>query len=77
MGKEGVAVLPFHYLVATPRGVRHFTERHELAMFTYEQHPEAFREAGFETAYDERGLVGQGLHIGIVPLGEADGLPAS
>jgi len=46
-------------------------------MFTYEQHPEAFREAGFETAYDERGLVGQGLYIGIVPLGEADGLPAS
>jgi len=46
-------------------------------MFTYEQHPEAFREAGFETAYDEQGLVGQGLYIGIVPLGEADGLPAS
>jgi len=42
VGKEGVAVLPFHYLVATPRGVRHFTERHELAMFTHEQHRRPF-----------------------------------
>jgi hypothetical protein len=30
-----------------------------------------------ETASDERGLVGRGLDTGIVPLGEADDLPAS
>jgi SAM-dependent methyltransferase len=71
--RRGIAVLPFHYLVATPRGVRHFTERHELALFTHEQYLKAFHGAGLETAYDEQGL-GRGLYIGIVPVGEADGL---
>jgi SAM-dependent methyltransferase len=32
-----IAILDFHYLVATPDGVEHFTEQHELGLFTEEQ----------------------------------------
>jgi SAM-dependent methyltransferase len=42
-GREGdVALLDFHYLVGTPQNVRHFTERHETALFTREQMEAAF-----------------------------------
>ena len=60
-----VSALNFHYLVATPQGVEHFTERHELGLFTHEQHLSAFRASGLETMYDEQGLDGRGLYLGI------------
>src|SRR5947199_1128392 len=41
-----ISAVEFHYLVGRPREVDHFTERHELGLFTVEQHVEAFRAAG-------------------------------
>jgi ubiquinone/menaquinone biosynthesis C-methylase UbiE len=57
----------FHYLVATPQGVDHFTERHELGLFTHQEYLEAFRKAGIETIHDPEGLDGRGLYIGLKP----------
>ncbi len=57
-----------HYLVATPQGVEHFTERHELGLFTQEEYLQAFEEAGLEVSHDEQGLDGRGLYIGRKPL---------
>src|SRR5262249_5462353 len=52
-GREGdVSVLEFDYLVATPDGTRHFTERHEAALFTASQYRAAFERAGLGVELD-------------------------
>ncbi len=62
---NGVSVLDFHYLVGTPAGIEHFTERHELGLFTREQHLQAFADAGLEATYDPEGLMDRGLYIAV------------
>jgi SAM-dependent methyltransferase len=67
-GQEGsVAILDFHYLVGTPEGVEHFTERHELGLFTDEEYRSAFTTAGLQVNHDPEGLIGRGLYIGTLP----------
>jgi SAM-dependent methyltransferase len=64
--REGrLAVLDFHFLVATPAGVEHFTERHDLALFTHEEYLAACGAVGLEVSYDPEGLMGRGLYIGL------------
>jgi SAM-dependent methyltransferase len=62
-----LARMEFHYLVATPEGVTHFTEPHELALFTTDEQLDAFRRAGLEVEHDPEGLMGRGLLIGLRP----------
>lgn len=59
-----VAVLNFHYMVASSDGVRTFTEAHRLTLFTHDEHMEAFRKAGFRVEHDPTGPMGRGLYIG-------------
>jgi SAM-dependent methyltransferase len=59
-----VSVLDFHYLVATPEGVSHFVEHHELGMFTDQQYRQAFEATGLLVEHDPEGLMGRGLYIG-------------
>ncbi len=66
--ENGIAILPFHYLVGTSEGVQYFTERHELALFSHNEYLAAFRATGLEVVYDEEGLMGRGLYIGIRDL---------
>jgi SAM-dependent methyltransferase len=63
-----VAILDFHYLVATPDGVTHFIERHELGLFTGEDYRTAFAQAGLDVFYDAEGLIGRGQYIGTRPF---------
>lgn len=64
-GLEGkVSILNFHYLVATPKRVRYFNERHELGLFTHGEYQEAFQWAGLEVRHDQKGIYGRGLYIG-------------
>ena len=63
-----VTVLNFHYLAGTVEGVTHFTERHEMGLFTVEEMKGAFRQAGFSVSYDEEGLTGRGLYVGRKPV---------
>jgi ubiquinone/menaquinone biosynthesis C-methylase UbiE len=62
--KGNLAFFNFHYLVATDTGVEHFTELHELGLFTQEEYMAAFRSAGLSTMHDGEGLIGRGLYIG-------------
>jgi SAM-dependent methyltransferase len=64
--REGdVSIVDFNYLVGTPDGVEHFTERHELGLFTIEQQLAAFRAADLEAEHDPEGPMGRGLYIGV------------
>ena len=56
--------LDFHYLVAQESGVEHFSEAHELTLFTSEEYAGVFQEAGLAWSYQQGGLCGRGLHIG-------------
>ncbi len=66
--KGRISFMDFHYLVATPQGVEHFTEWHELGLFTVEEMQSAIAAAGLAPAYDPEGLTGRGLHLGVKPL---------
>jgi SAM-dependent methyltransferase len=60
-----IAILDFHYLVATTEGVEHFMEHHELGLFTNEDYQDAFSRAGLEVLHDTQWLGGRGMYIGI------------
>jgi ubiquinone/menaquinone biosynthesis C-methylase UbiE len=60
-----ISILDFHYLIATPAGVEHFTERHELGLFPSADYVAAFRAAGLSVTHDAAGVDGRGLYIGV------------
>ena len=61
--REGaLSKFTFHYLVGDSFGVRHFTEMHELGLFTVEEMLACFREVGLAATYDEKGIFGRGLY---------------
>jgi ubiquinone/menaquinone biosynthesis C-methylase UbiE len=56
-----------HHLIGTPQKTEHFVERHELGLFEIEEMQNAFTKANLEVNYDEAGLTGRGLYIGLKP----------
>jgi dTDP-3-amino-3,4,6-trideoxy-alpha-D-glucopyranose N,N-dimethyltransferase len=66
--KNGVSLMNFHYLVATPEGIEYFTELHELGLFSQQEYLHAFRANGLEVVYDAdpKKLMGRGLYIGVL-----------
>ena len=62
--REGaLSIIDFHYLVGTSDGVVHFTERHEMGLFTDHQYLDAFRAAGLAIDFDPDGFMGRGLYL--------------
>jgi SAM-dependent methyltransferase len=65
-GREATTSLLFmHYLVGTPTGVEYFTERFQLGLYSHDEYAAALRDAGLETDFDPRGLIGRGLYVGV------------
>lgn len=63
--RGNVSVFDMHHLVADASGVRHFIEHLELAMFTHAEYVSAFEQAGLDVTFDETGLMGRGLYVGV------------
>ncbi len=61
--KGSLSILNFHYLIGTSNGVDHFTELHELGLFSIEEIKEAFKFVELSVRYDKDGLTGRGLYI--------------
>ncbi len=65
MVRGNQSIIEFHYLVGTPQGVEHFTELHELGLYSHDEYMAAFRASGLEIRYEKEGLIGRGVYIGI------------
>lgn len=65
--QNGVSIMNFHYLVATPQEIEHFTERHELGLFSHEDYMSAFQVSAMDVVYDDTPdkLMGRGIYIGV------------
>jgi len=61
--RGSLSCFTFHYLLGTKEGVVHFTETHELGLFTLEEMSGAFEHAGLKVQYDPAGLSGRGLYV--------------
>ena len=59
-----VSVIQMEYLIGTEEGVEHFSEIHEMGLFSDEETREAFELAELECEYQEEGMSGKGLYIG-------------
>lgn len=56
--REGrLSIMEMHHLVADLSGVRHFVERHEMGLFTKEEYVNAFSDEGFDTSWEDDGLM--------------------
>jgi len=64
-----VSLLHFHYLIATPAGVDHIEEEHQLALYEVDQMLNCFRLAGLVASHDPVGWSGRGLYVARRPEG--------
>ncbi|MBS1955853.1 MAG: class I SAM-dependent methyltransferase [Cyanobacteria bacterium SZAS-4] len=55
------------FLVVNSSGIKHISEKHVLGLFSKESYTEALEAAGLKVVYDEHGLIGRGLYVGISP----------
>lgn len=60
-----VSTIDFEYLIGRAGGITRASERHDLGLFTREEMRAAFEDAGLRTSFDEHGITGRGLWIGI------------
>lgn len=66
-----VSTCQFHYLIGNASEIRHETEEHRLTLFTLSEYQTALEQAGFHFQWEEQGLTGRGLLIGVKPSNES------
>lgn len=67
MLKDRISYFDLHYLIGTPEGTEHYIEHHELGLFEIEEFRAALEGQNLEVTYDDEGLMGRGLWIGLWP----------
>jgi SAM-dependent methyltransferase len=60
-----VSIIGFEYLIGRPAGITRASERHEMGLFTRDEMRAAFEDAGLRTSFDEQGITGRGMWLGI------------
>jgi ubiquinone/menaquinone biosynthesis C-methylase UbiE len=65
--ENDAAFFSFNYLVGRAEGVLHFEEEHILGVFTRQEYHDAIEAAGVSVTFDEEGLMGRGLFMGLKP----------
>lgn len=66
--RGNISILEFQYLFGTPKGIEHYTEIHELGLFTQKEYIDPFKAAGLNVIHHAKGLDGRGLYIGRRPI---------
>jgi len=65
ISQDGIVTTSYmHDMVGSRNGIQHFIEKHELAMYSYDDFTTAFNQAGLDIEIDREGLIGRGLCIG-------------
>lgn len=65
--RSNLAILDFHFLVATKRGIEYFKDRHELGLFEVNRVLKIIRETGFRPLHLKSGLMPKiGLYLGLM-----------
>lgn len=59
------STLEFHYLQGEQGQVRYWLEEHRLFLFARGEYQAAFEQMGLAVRFDEQGLTGRGLFIGV------------
>lgn len=62
--EDNRSIFNINYLVGTSESVESFTEQHVMGLWTEEEYEEAFKNAGIDVQYDEKGLFGRGMYYG-------------
>lgn len=62
--RRNISFIDFEYLIGTPKGIEHYSEIHELGLFTHQEYMNAFQAAKLNVIHDSEGLDGRGLYIG-------------
>lgn len=62
-----IARVDMHHLVATTESVEHIEDPLEAGVWSEHEYGELVRENGFVVHYDDEGLMGRGLFVGLKP----------
>jgi ubiquinone/menaquinone biosynthesis C-methylase UbiE len=64
--KGDISIIDMHYLVAEKnKGVRHFTEQHQMGLFDVNKTLALMRKAGLKAEFIEPGPIGRGIYVGV------------
>jgi SAM-dependent methyltransferase len=63
--KGSLSVMEMHYLLAMDQQIDHFTDLHEMGLFTHGEYASAITGAGLSLTHMSDGLTGRGLYIGV------------
>lgn len=63
--RGNLSIMDMHHLIKGPDVHDEFTEHHELASYSKTEFKSTFEKAGLEFTFDQKGLTGRGVYIGI------------
>lgn len=64
--RGNIAILDFHFLIATKKGIGYLRDKHELGLFDVDKFLEILKDNGFQAKYLKNGLMkDRGLYVAV------------